>query len=39
MVIIRWIDFHVTPKEYREGNWDNPYESYWKVRHEASTSW
>ncbi|MDP6730531.1 MAG: hypothetical protein QF675_11165, partial [SAR324 cluster bacterium] len=38
MVIIRWIDFHVTPKEHRERKWSDPYMSYWLTRHEVRTS-
>ena len=38
MVIIRWIDFHVTPKGYRERKWTDPYEAYWRVRNEVRTS-
>ena len=38
MVIIRWIDFHVTPKGYRERKFYNPYDWYWKIRHEVRTS-
>ena len=30
-IIIRWLDFLVTPKAMRETNWDNPYASYWTV--------